>query len=223
MNGGFIKLHRSMLDWEWYDDINTKVLFLHCLFSACYKDIKWRGQTIERGSFITSLQKLSEETGLSLQNVRTSLKRLESTHELTSRKSTKGTVIQVLNYCKYQDVTHELTNNQHTSNTHLTSIKESKEEKERKEDIFSFFDSLINLGVDKQVAEDWLKVRKTKKATNSQTAFNRIKNEIEKSGYNANECITKCVENDWKGFNHEWYKKPKERVNNNVNYGDYMI
>ena len=26
-NKGFVKLYRSMLTWEWYDDINVKILF----------------------------------------------------------------------------------------------------------------------------------------------------------------------------------------------------
>ena len=40
---GWIKLHRQILDWEWYDDINVKVLFLHLLLTANYEDKKWQG------------------------------------------------------------------------------------------------------------------------------------------------------------------------------------
>lgn len=45
---GYIKIHRKMLDWEWYDDIPTKTLFLHLLLTANWKDSKWhryRNQT----------------------------------------------------------------------------------------------------------------------------------------------------------------------------------
>ena len=38
--GGFIKLYRSMLQWEWYDDVNVKVLFLHLLLKANYEEKK---------------------------------------------------------------------------------------------------------------------------------------------------------------------------------------
>ena len=58
---------------------------------------------------------------------------------------------------------------------------------------FDFKNSLIEIGVSPEVAEDWMQVRKAAKATNTETAFKRIKHEIEKSGLSANECITIAV------------------------------
>jgi uncharacterized protein YdaU (DUF1376 family) len=69
---------------------------------------------------------------------------------------------------------------------------------------FDFLDSLIQLGVDKQVATDWIKVRAKHKASNTQTAFKNIAAEIEKSGRDANWCITKAVEKSWRGFEAGW-------------------
>jgi hypothetical protein len=92
----------------------------------------------------------------------------------------------------------------------------SREEldKNREENIkppaFSFFNSLVSLGADKQLANDWLKVRKTKKATNTETAFNRFKNQFELSGYTINEVLTRCIEKSWSGFEAEWYKKQEK-------------
>jgi uncharacterized protein YdaU (DUF1376 family) len=83
---------------------------------------------------------------------------------------------------------------------------------EKKEKAFNFRLSLIDLGVNEKIVEDWIKVRKTKNATNTETAFNKIKSQILKSGKTANECITLAVEKDWKGFEAEWIK------NNNINY-----
>ena len=57
--GGYIKLFRQFSDWEWYKDINTKCLFLHCLISANFKDAKWQGIVVKRGQFITSLAHLA--------------------------------------------------------------------------------------------------------------------------------------------------------------------
>jgi uncharacterized protein YdaU (DUF1376 family) len=75
---------------------------------------------------------------------------------------------------------------------------------EKKEKAFNFRLSLIDLGVNEKIVEDWIKVRKTKNATNTETAFNKIKSQIFKSGKTANECITLAVEKDWKGFEAEW-------------------
>lgn len=138
---GFIKLYRSMLDWEWWDDINTFRLFVTILMMANWKDKKWHGKKIKRGSFWTSLDTLSKKSGLSKMQVRTSLNKLELTHEITRKVTRSGQLITVENYALYQDydsnvthdITHELTNEQHSDNTAITLTKERKESKEYKE------------------------------------------------------------------------------------------
>lgn len=71
---------------------------------------------------------------------------------------------------------------------------------------FDFKSALLGLGIEENIVNDWLLVRKQKKATNTETAFNRIKNEIALSGISANECITMAVERSWMGFKAEWVK-----------------
>jgi hypothetical protein len=43
---GYIKLHRKLVDWEWYTDIPTKTLFIHLLLVANHKPNKWRGMLL---------------------------------------------------------------------------------------------------------------------------------------------------------------------------------
>lgn len=102
MNNGFIQLHRKLLEWEWYTDQKTFRLFLHCLLKANHKEQNWRGQTIKRGQFITSLQHLSNETGLSVKQVRTALSNLIKTGELGKQSTSINTLITVTCYDKYQ-------------------------------------------------------------------------------------------------------------------------
>jgi type I site-specific restriction endonuclease len=115
---GFIKLYRSLLDWEWYSDTNTFRLFTHCLLRANYQDTKWKGLTIKRGSFVTSLNTLVEETHLSVQNIRTSIDKLKSTGELTSKSHSKYRIVTVNNYHLYQE-TNKQTNKQLTTDKEL--------------------------------------------------------------------------------------------------------
>jgi hypothetical protein len=75
-DNGFIFLHRKFKEWEWYKNINVKTLFTHCLIMANFKDNKWQGIDIKRGSFITSISNLANETGLSDRQVRTALDKL---------------------------------------------------------------------------------------------------------------------------------------------------
>lgn len=53
-NGGYIKIWRSLLDWEWYDDANTLRVFLHLLLTANHEDGEWHGMIIRRGQVVTS-------------------------------------------------------------------------------------------------------------------------------------------------------------------------
>jgi len=141
MSSGWIKLHRQLLEWEWYDDTNTKCLYLHCLLRANHSDTKWRGIDVKRGQFITSLEALSSETGLSVQKIRTSLAKLKSTRNVTSKQQGKARILTVLGYDSYQDsnkeVNREVTSNQQGSNREVTTDKNvrTKECKNKKKEV----------------------------------------------------------------------------------------
>lgn len=135
MKDKWIKLFSKFTEWEWYKDANTKNVFIHCLLKANWKEGRFEGQVIPRGSFVTSCQKLSEELSskkqkISIQSIRTALKHLVSTKELTIKTTNKYTVITVNNYELYQDTNtvsnNQLTNNQQTTNNQLTTIEEYK-------------------------------------------------------------------------------------------------
>ena len=99
---GSIKLHRSIMSWEWYKEPNTMRLFIHCLLKAQYQDSKFKGLTIKRGSFITGRNILGQELGLTPQQVRTILNKLKETEEINISSTTRGTLIEVVNYESYQ-------------------------------------------------------------------------------------------------------------------------
>ena len=134
MNHGWVKLHRGLLDWEWYDDINTKVVFLHLLLVANHKDNQWRGINIKRGQRLTSIDKLSSEIGLSVSKIRTCLKKLISTNEIASKSHSQHTVFTVVNYDSYQGDDKQndkpLANESQTNNKPLATNKNDKNEKE---------------------------------------------------------------------------------------------
>ena len=139
----WIKIDRQILDWEWYDDINTKVLFFHCLLRANWEDKQWHGHLIKKGSFVTSLSKLSEETKLSVRKVRTSLEKLKLTGELTKVSTPDFTIITVNNWDKYQDndKPHDkrATNERQTNDKQTTTTKEYKEYKNIRSNIHNMF------------------------------------------------------------------------------------
>ena len=100
---GFIKIYRDILDWEWWSDIKTYRVFTYMLLKANWTDGKFKGIDVPKGSFVTSLDKLAYETSLSVNEVRTAIKHLIKTDEITSESHGKFTIFTVKNYCQYQD------------------------------------------------------------------------------------------------------------------------
>lgn len=103
MNAGFILLYRQITEWEWYQNPNTFRVFLHCLLMANFTDGRFEGKEIKRGQFVTSLPSLSDQTSLSIRQVRVALDHLIMTGELTSKAYSRFRVITVVNYDKYQN------------------------------------------------------------------------------------------------------------------------
>ena len=99
---GYIKLHRKLLQWEWYTDTNVRVLFFHLLLIANYKDKTWHGITIHAGSLVTSYEKLAQQTGLTVRQVRTALNKLKTTGELTHKTTSQYSIISIKNWKRWQ-------------------------------------------------------------------------------------------------------------------------
>lgn len=99
---GWIKLHRNITQWEWYKDINTRAVFIHFLINANYKDKEWRGILIRRGQFVRSLKNLAAEIGISQDKIRTAIKHLELSGDITKTRIGKHVVYTIVNYDRYQ-------------------------------------------------------------------------------------------------------------------------
>lgn len=141
-NDGYIKLYRKMMKWGWYTDTNAKCVFLHLLFLAQYETCFFRGIKLEIGQAVTSIREISVQTGISMQSVRTAIKHLKSTQEITQCTHGKFSVFTIQNYAEYQgDNTasnKQVTQSQHTANTEVTQtlilrnqeVKKSRKEKD---------------------------------------------------------------------------------------------
>ena len=135
-NGGYIRLHRQILKWEWWSNPNTFRLFLYLLLKANYCDLRFEGKVIRRGQLITSLPKLAKETSLSVQQVRTSLLKLISTGEITDSSTRHYRIITIVKYDEYQNDNRQdnrqITDNQQTDNRQVTVSKEIKKDNKDK-------------------------------------------------------------------------------------------
>lgn len=128
----YIKVYYSLLDWEWYAEPNTFRVFLHLLLTANRKDKPYRGDVIKRGEVLASAEYIANKTGLSIQSVKTALKNLLKTREITKRKIGKTNVYSIVSYSRWQganhEITHKLTANQPSVNRDLTTLRDCNNE-----------------------------------------------------------------------------------------------
>lgn len=117
-------MYRQFLDWEWFRKPEMVQLFLYLLLNANAADTMWQGVRIRRGQLLRGSQRITADTGLTRQQIRTCLNRLEKTGEITReivRNSTdQGTLITICEYERYQEAA---TNQQPTSNRPATDLQ----------------------------------------------------------------------------------------------------
>jgi hypothetical protein len=186
---GWIKIHRKFLDWQWFKKPEAVQLFIYMLLKANHKDGNWQGHEIKKGQFITSAQTISNDTKLSLQVVRTLLKKFELTNEIIVKSTNKFTMLTICKYECYQDENNtankQLTNKQQTTNKQLTTNKNEKKEKNEKEVIL----------------DSWIEYRKSAKKTLTQQSIKSILVKME--NYTNEQCkfvINKSIEQGWQGL-----------------------
>jgi len=235
MSNGWIKIHRQITDWEWYDEPNTFRVFFHLLLKANHKPKKYRGKTIEVGQIMTGLNLLSVETGLSIRSVRTCLSRLKSTNEITIKSNSKGTIIQIVKYKDYQLTTSERqTNDKPTTNERQTNdkptttnknvnneknVKNVKNEKEVK--ILKIpFNDILNIDKSTLFVE-WLEYREEiKKPIKNSKTLNKLIEQFDNTDLQElKRAVNKSIENNYTGlfinennFNNNTKNKKDDRL-----------
>ena len=102
LEGGWIKIHRKMLNWRWASSPATLSTFLHLLLLANYEDVNWRDGVIRVGQCVTSVASLSFATGLTTKQTRTALKHLQNTGEIVVKGANKYSIVTICKYAEYQ-------------------------------------------------------------------------------------------------------------------------
>lgn len=104
MSERWVKVFEKISEWEWYKDSHMVHLFIHLLTKAQYKDVRYKGIEIKRGQLLFGREKCSDDTGISIQSIRTCIDRLKSTNEITIESTKRGSIVTVCNYERYQMV-----------------------------------------------------------------------------------------------------------------------
>lgn len=100
--GGWVKVHRKLLSWQWISSPNHVAVFLNILLHANYKESKWRSETIRPGQLLTGRKQLMDWTGLSEKQIRKCLEDLEKSKEIGRRRTNQFSIITILKWDEYQ-------------------------------------------------------------------------------------------------------------------------
>lgn len=105
--GGFAVFYRSLREQPWYKNSEYKAVFIELVLRAQYqateKTYKGIKLTLKRGQVFTCNQQLSNDTGVSVSQVKKAITLFKKLGQVDSQKvSNKGALISVVNYDKWQ-------------------------------------------------------------------------------------------------------------------------
>ena len=112
---GWIKIYRSFKEWQHYSNPVMVQLLLHLLLSANYEDVERNGMLLKRGQYLTSINKLASELGITVKVARNYLKKLVETGGIlketvsitmgttfgTTSGTTKAPTLSLITICNY--------------------------------------------------------------------------------------------------------------------------
>lgn len=131
-NIGWIKLHRKILNWEWYGDVNVCRVYIHLLLTANFEEKKWNGIVLNKGDCTFTLGSLSEILNLSCQQIRTALEKLKTSNNITILSTSRYHRINITKYNSFlgEELNNKIDNfdnqqkKQRSNNKSSTSLKE---------------------------------------------------------------------------------------------------
>jgi hypothetical protein len=109
-------------------------------------------------------------------------------------------------------------------NSKEDNIIEYKKKVNNKKPKYNFREKLLDYGFKENLVNDWMLIRKTKQATDTETTFNKFIREIELATEDKNELLEFIVGKEWRSFEYQWivnlqseFKKQQDRNNGQVN------
>lgn len=114
INQGFVKFPRKLLDWRWYGNNNTRIVYFDLLLRAEWTEREYLGVILKRGQVAVTVSALATNNHLTVQQTKTALNNLKSTGEITIDSTTKFSIITLNFYDELQEINKP--DNQQTTN-----------------------------------------------------------------------------------------------------------
>lgn len=233
MDNGWIKIHRKIRNHYLFDEKRVFSKFeawIDILLSCNHSENTFllgnELTTVEAGSFITSEIKLMKSWGWSKSKVRNFLQLLQNDEMIVQKKDRKKTTIYVVKFRDYQI----LENEKRPRKDHEKTTKEPRKDTNKNEEnilsntnvlnninvieensssgSFNFRKALLQENFDPKLVDEWLMVRKKKKAVNTETALKVFLNQVylaeRTKGIDRNEILQMTVSRSWQSFKIEY-------------------
>ena len=134
MSEGWIALHRKIYNSSDFNNQLEVAVFLYLVSMASYQPTKvvYRKKTIflKRGEVSIAYRDLAKKFNISDQNIKTIIKNLKASGNLTQTLTKNLSVYSIVKYNKYQDIepvpNQKLTDRTTTNTTNTTSIDKNK-------------------------------------------------------------------------------------------------
>lgn len=84
---------------------------------------------------------------------------------------------------------------------------------------FNFRKAMLSEGFAPELVDEWLKIRKAKKAVNTERAFKTFIEQVRKTRQDINAILSIIVQKQWKGFEADWLhsiQSPHQTANNQI-------
>lgn len=153
------------------------------------------------GEFVITKKELAKTLTITERQVRTILSKMSDRFQTKVRPMSNRSTSLSINFI---GVVEDFKNNEVRPKSDRSQTEVKPKEVKQPTKTFNFKQELIAYGFNETLVDDWLQVRKTKKATNTQTAFKSFISEIESSECNINEMMQIAVTHSWSGFKHKW-------------------
>jgi hypothetical protein len=246
MDNSYIKLYRMLIKKPiWLNSTpEHKSILITLLLLANHEPAEWEWMgekfNVNPGQFVTSLESIRKKTGkgISIQNIRSCLKRLTKLHFATNKATKAGRLITIINWGSYQPKNKKATKiatiEQQSSNKAATPNKNDKNDKNdnkekkktlKKLDFTDYLQDKIienNLFENKDKIFEFYKYRMETKIKNKKQPYNteygidgliKSLNGCRDAGMFISECIDKAMQNEWLKPDPSYFKNNKPNNN----------
>ena len=235
-NSGWVSIYRKITENPLYfsEPFTRMQAWIDMIIIANHKEsffyVRGNKVTVNRGEIGYSQQSLATRWQWSRGKVVRFLNEIEKSGMIVQQKNSVNNIISIVKYDDYQQssATDRATDGQQTvqqtdinnndnNDNNKNNIKDKSEPTKSDQKKFNFRNAMIDFGFEEKLVDEWISVRKLKKARNSELAFNNFIDEVKKTGKDINEVLSIVASKQWRGFEASWLQTEKHNYKHPAN------